>query len=91
MITLLFMALLGTALNNIYFPAEVEMEVKAGEQVDAFQEHYAMHKAKNKKAECVDADINNNNAVEYLLFDAATGNSTTEEKGCIDDSNLLEI
>ena len=51
----------------------------------------AMYKAKNKKAECVDADINNDNAVEYLLFDAATGNSTTEEKGCIDDSNLLEI
>ena len=28
--------------------------------------------------------------VEYLLFDAASGNTTTEDKGVIDDDNLLE-
>jgi ribosomal protein L12E/L44/L45/RPP1/RPP2 len=28
--------------------------------------------------------------IEYLLFDAAAGNSSTEEKGNIDDNNLLE-
>lgn len=51
----------------------------------------AIHNAKrSKKIEAVgddDIDIE----VEYLLFDAATSNSSTEEKGCIDDNILLEI
>ena len=28
--------------------------------------------------------------IEYILFDSATGNSSTEDKGIIDDDNLLE-
>ena len=45
-----------------------------------------IYKAKRQK---VDNELGSNE-VEYLLFDAATGNSSTEEKGIIDDDNLLE-
>ena len=55
----------------------------------------ATHKAKRKKEagqkkeEDLDGEASNNEN-EYLLFDAATGNSSTEEKDTVDDNNLLE-
>ena len=47
------------------------------------------HKAKKTKVVEVIKDYIDNE-VEYLLFDTATGNSFTEEKGSVDDDNLLE-
>ena len=46
-----------------------------------------MYKSKKNVSENTDVDMN---AVEYILFDTATGNISTEEKGSVDDSNLLE-
>ena len=47
------------------------------------------HAKRRKKVEGIDSE-ESNKEIEYLLFDAATGNSSTEEKGSIDDDNLLE-
>ena len=48
----------------------------------------ALCKAKRKIKE-VNSDVNNNR-IEYLLFDAASGNISIEDKGTIDNNNLLE-
>jgi ribosomal protein L12E/L44/L45/RPP1/RPP2 len=48
---------------------------------------------KEKKEESEDSAQEEDDGIleiEYLLFDAAAGNSSTEEKGNIDDNNLLE-
>ena len=49
-----------------------------------------MCKAKRKVTEKVDMQVCDNE-IEYLLFDAATGNSSTEEKDIVDESNLQEL
>ena len=46
-----------------------------------------MYKAKRIESKDKDADVNE---IEYILFDAAAGNTLTEGKCSVDDSNLLE-
>ena len=48
----------------------------------------ALYKAKRKINE-VNSDVDNNR-IEYLLFDTASGNISTEDKGTIDNNSLLE-
>ena len=50
----------------------------------------AVHAKRRKKEDTV-GDESNNEEIEYLLFDAATGNTATEDKGLVDDINLLEV
>ena len=47
-----------------------------------------IYKSKEKKTQ--EVVTSEDNEIDYLLFDAATGNSVTEDKGVIDDTNLLE-
>jgi len=51
----------------------------------------ATHNAKRrKKTEETDGE-ESSKEIEYLLFDVATGNSLTEEKGIVDDIHILDI
>ena len=51
----------------------------------------AIYKAKKRKNKANIDGEEGNDEIEYLLFDAASGNSSTEKKGTVDDNNLLEV
>ena len=48
--------------------------------------HSGKRKKKNNNINTKQCDIK----VEYILFDAVTGNLASEDKGAVDDLNLLE-
>ena len=49
-----------------------------------------IHKAKQKKIDDDIDPVEGDKETEYILFNAATGNLSTEEKGDVDDLQLLE-